>query len=440
MSKEVLKTIVLTVLVLTSMYLTWGIWTYAPNSDSIDEQNEYLKTVSTPSSEELGEIIKPFQIIYSNGYHYYGSTSESIISEVIDKMSNWDIYDLDQLSSYTSAEKLRTLSDEKGMIDLVFLDQVPFAIYGQVLNLEENDLSDENFDRMLISSRENRVYFIESDESRVYYGHVKASSVQALVEQMNKLLSDNNLSQYKALQKNENMRPLYVPAKETDVNVYNYFIELINTDTFKETLFEDPSIVTQEATSLGTEYTDNKTNLLIYDETLTFSYIKPNFNNNYDVSSSSLLEQSLRFMTDKGSWEKNYHLDEVNTNGKSVSYRLYLKGLPVFNNQGMSEMKQIWNKNDIHFFSRPTFTLDFSLPGTSTVTLPSGEAVYRQLINQAEIDSDLLECLTIGYKMSRDNSSTRMVVLEPFWYYKYDGQWIRFTSDDEAGGIANGLE
>ena len=70
----------------------------------------------------------------------------------------------------------------------------------------------------------------------------------------------------------------------------------------------------------------------------------------------------------------------MNETNQSVSFRLYNDGHPVFNQLGMSEIKEIWGDEQIYSYERPYFTLDFELPSeTKEVLMPSGSDVMEQL-------------------------------------------------------------
>lgn len=444
MSKEVFKTIFLTILVFSSIFLTLSIWSYSPDFDSIDDLDDqtYIKDVSIPDSTELSTIIKPIQMIYYDGNQHYGSTSEKMIGDMIDEISSWDFESLQEISSNVTYEKIQSMITENGMSEFVFSDSVPFSIYNKVLHLsEDDDLPEASFDRILVEATQDNaeyspVYFIESDTKRVYRCSVSSVNVQQLQKKM--LYVREELVSYSIVNASST-NYLYVPADETTVNYYKYYIEPLEVNTFKDTLFQDPSEVTQEYSASEEEYTDLQSILRVDKERLMLSYVNPTRDINYETTSSDLLERSLQYMNDHDGWDENYRYVDLDEVAKKTTFRLFVNSMPVFNKSGISEVTQIWNKDAIYRYDRPMFSLNLTLPDIQNTTLPSGQEVFEQLKQIAGFEPELLEYLLIGYKMSRDTEEQRLIILEPMWYYKYDNQWEPYTVA-YSGGNDDGLE
>ena len=441
MSKEMLKTIFLAILVFSSIFLTLNIWTYSPDFDPIDDKT-YIKDVAIPDSKQLSSIIKPIQMIYYDGNQHYGTTSEKMIGEMIDEMANWDFKSFQEISSNISNEEIQSIISENGMSEFVFSDSVPFSIYNEVIHLSaEDDLPENDFDRILVKAAEegleySPVYFIESDTKRVYRCSIESYNIQKFKEKM--LAMANDLVAYSVIN-TSSASYLYVPTNSTTVNYYKYYIEPLEVQKFKDTLFQDPSAVTQEYTAFEEEYTDLQSIMRIDNEKMMLYYVNPTRDLNYETTSADLLERSLQYMNEHDGWDENYRYVDLNKDEKKTTFRLFVNGLPVFNKSGISEVKQVWNKDAIYRYDRPMFSLNLTLPDLQSATLPSGREVYRQLKKVDGFEPDLLEYLQIGYKMTRDVEEQRLIILEPTWYYKYNNQWEQFSVED-SGGIQDGLE
>ncbi len=441
MSKEMLKTIFLAILVFSSIFLTLNIWTYSPDFDPIDDKT-YIKDVAIPDSKQLSSIIKPIQMIYYDGNQHYGTTSEEMIGEMIDEMANWDFKSFQEISSNISNEEIQSIISENGMSEFVFSDSVPFSIYNEVIRLSvEDDLPENDFDRILVKAVEegleySPVYFIESDTKRVYRCSIESYNIQKFKEKM--LAMANDLVAYSVIN-TSSANYLYVPTNSTTVNYYKYYIEPLEVQKFKDTLFQDPSAVTQEYTAFEEEYTDLQSIMRIDNEKMMLYYVNPTRDLNYETTSADLLERSLQYMNEHDGWDENYRYVDLDKDEKKTTFRLFVNGLPVFNKSGISEVKQVWNKDAIYRYDRPMFSLNLTLPDLQSATLPSGREVYKQLKKIDGFEPDLLEYLQIGYKMTRDVEEQRLIILEPTWYYKYNNQWEQFSVED-SGGIQDGLE
>jgi regulatory protein YycH of two-component signal transduction system YycFG len=124
-----------------------------------------------------------------------------------------------------------------------------------------------------------------------------------------------------------------------------------------------------------------------------------------------------------------------------ILFRLYdLSGYPIFGDNGISEILQMWNASGINKYFRSNFMLGSRLEATE-ITLPSGVSVLDELKKIEGFDLDFLKDLTIGYHMSKDTeiAQNSLIHLEPAWYYKYNDEW-KMVPNSENGGIKHGLE
>jgi regulatory protein YycH of two-component signal transduction system YycFG len=73
------------------------------------------------------------------------------------------------------------------------------------------------------------------------------------------------------------------------------------------------------------------------------------------------------------------------------------------------------------------------------VTLPTGSSALQFLKSRKNFKPELLEQLVLGYRMSKDTSENKLILLEPAWFYRYNQTWGQITKDD-LGGLLRGLE
>lgn len=126
-----------------------------------------------------------------------------------------------------------------------------------------------------------------------------------------------------------------------------------------------------------------------------------------------------------------------------VVFRLFVNGYPAFNEYGMTEIEQIWGKEEIYSYERPYFSLASVLPSEGSLkTLASGREVLNQLKSKDNIDFKNVEDITIGYKLNKslDSKLVTLVTLEPTWYYRIGNKWFIVPFEGDAGGDQSGLE
>lgn len=115
--------------------------------------------------------------------------------------------------------------------------------------------------------------------------------------------------------------------------------------------------------------------------------------------------------------------------------------MPVFNANGIAELKQVWGSGEIMQYERPFFEFSITLPSKQqTTSLASGRTVMTSLENNPEIDKKSIQDVGIGYKMSLEPSisDVRIAVLQPIWYVKCEEDGKQQIYEWSEGGL-NGL-
>jgi regulatory protein YycH of two-component signal transduction system YycFG len=159
------------------------------------------------------------------------------------------------------------------------------------------------------------------------------------------------------------------------------------------------------------------------------------------MNANDLLKKSLAFVNEHGGWTGNFRFAGLDEANQKVTYRLHdITGFPIFNENGISEIVQVWGEKEIHKYFRPSFDLDVPLrTETANMTLSSGNEVLEYIRNKKGFKAEALEELIIGYRMSKDVEEPQLITLEPSWFYRYDNTWAQITPED-LGGKNRGLE
>lgn len=439
MNKEIIKTIVLTILVLSSVFLTWSIWTYSPNIEPIS--NKLVPEVAISNKKSVSDIIKPSLIVFHDDGEKHGSTDDNTIDLVLKPMSSWTFYEFKKVQPF----KYESFKNKSGITELVFSDSIPFSLYKkEVIIVEDRESpTDWEFDRIFFGPGSdeddgNEVYFVSTEKKSMYKFRVNAANIKNVTRTMRD--KSETMTHYTVISPIEG-RTIYVPENSRKDDKYKYIVRQLNVNKFKNALFPDPSVVKSDKTLMGREYTDGSTIMHVNEEIMTIDYVNPGLSRVYPEEKTNLLENSINFINEHSGWEDNYRYAGMNREKQSTTFRLYVEGMPVFNRQGMSELVQDWNDNDLYEYKRPYFSLELRLAKTDTIDLLSGKEIYQRLKAMPDYDPEKLENMSIGYEMNKDLSELQssVITLEPAWFYKYNGEWIRFT-EEQTGGVVRGLE
>ncbi|RDU37274.1 hypothetical protein DRW41_05320 [Neobacillus piezotolerans] len=438
MRYETVKSILLTLLVLFSIGLTWTLWTYQPNLDML-ESGKIVEEVKMGERKDESKIIKPDRILYHAEGKHYGTSRVNEVDRLMKEMSGWVFFDVK--NNTEQAGPFKQAVHGNGKVEIIFPHEVPVEVFRNVLNFEEKKLPSFRFDRIVIdmkSLQKDRgvVYFANSRNREIYISYISASLLAHFNRGFYERASQNPA--YFAFEATEK-RTIFLPEDETEMREYKYLPKNLDSEEFKEALFANPSLVQKSIVSTGEEYANDSSKMNIYTNKHLLVFINPGEDNGYLSGSTNLLKRSIDFINQHYGWTDPYRFVYLNEASQRVTFRLYsMDGFPIFNEDGLSEINQFWGKNEITRLTRPTFAMELPLE-TTKVVRPSGREALEFLQSQKGFKPELLEDLILGYKMDRDAASSRLITLEPAWFYLYNKKWSQISTD-ELGGMRHGLE
>lgn len=443
MNFERAKSIILIILVGTSIFLTWSIWTYEPEYDLFEQSSEFIKIKS--DVQIVSDVIKPVSILFHGNGQHFQTSNPAEINEMEKEFSQWRFSGIKEVSVKRLQRKFDDFVHEDGSIEIEFSDDIPISLYKTVLNITDKEVPEFSFDRIIIkqkdiSGNESAVYFVSYGQREIYQGMVNSKKLRNFMDSFYRGSYDKH-PEYTAETINSK-RTLFVPENPVEINRLEYYIDYLDIGDLKSALFINPKYVRQEPVSVGEEYTDGTRLMTVNKDNYLISYINPAQKRKLFGSSSALLQKGIEFINDHAGWEdNNYRFAYMSENEQRVVFRLFVNGYPAFNESGMTEIEQIWGKEEIYSYDRPYFKLDSVLPSVgSPETLQSGKEVVNQLKSKDNIDFNSVEDISIGYKLNKslDSKLVTLVTLEPTWYYRVGDKW--FIVPFEEGGGQSGLE
>lgn len=440
MRYEKIKSWILAFLVLVSILLTWNLWTYQPNYETMENGN-YVEEVSLSKKQEVQKIVRPDQLFYHVKGQHYGTNNTNEIEKVIKELSGWTFFDVKKYSN--EADNIKELIHGSGNAEIIFPGEVPIELYRSVLNIEGKKIPSFNFNRIIInvenSEKENGiVYFVSTENQQVYISHISTADLSEFNRNFYKKAAQ--FPRHFAYEATER-RTIFLPETVTEMNAYKYLPVTLDSEEFKEALFSDPSFVQKSFVTSGEEYTNDSSKMTVNFESNLLRYVNPTVEENYVNSSYELVKRSIDFVNEHGGWTDPYRYVYKNEYTHSVTFRLYsMDGYPVFNGNGIAEINEVWGRDEINKYIRPNISLELPLTTEmKTVTRPSGHDALEFLQNKKNFKPGLLEEMILGYRMERDSEENKLIVLEPAWFYRYDKTWGQITMED-LGGLQHGLE
>lgn len=440
MKYENMKSGILAILVLVSIFFTWNLWTYQPNYDTM-ESSKTLDEVMLREKQDVERIIRPDRVMYHIKDEHYGTTKTDELDKIIKEISKWTFV---EVKNYTGKlENFNAFAHAPGNAEIIFPGEVPIQLYRNVLKIEGKKIPSFNFDRIVINvensgSENGIVYFISTETQQVFTSHISSANLSGFNRDFFK--NATRLPRYFAYEASAT-RTIYLPEDETEMWTYKYLPVTLNSEEFKDALFRNPSFVQKSSISNGEEYTNDSSKMTVDYDTNMLSYVYPTAEDNYVENSYDLVKKSIDFVNEHGGWTDPYRYVAKNEFSRSVTFRLYTDdGYPVFNERGLSEIFEVWGRNELSIYTRPNIALELPLTTeTQLVVRPSGHKALEFLQSKRNFKPELLEDLMLGYRIERDSDENRLIVLEPAWFYRYDHTWGQISIED-LGGLKHGLE
>ncbi|UCZ53223.1 two-component system activity regulator YycH [Bacillus shivajii] len=446
---EHIKSVILWVLVLTSVVLTWQIWTYQPEYD-IRTDVEYFESTEIGEERSANDLLIPHQVIvHEDGDIFWVKPYQDAYQIMMEELDDLSI---PMLRTGDSRRVPSMLSNYQGInVEIVFKEPMQGQWMHRLFDLEDEHFPLETVDRILFfenqesTNAEVSVRFISLDEANNVQADTDMSlnRLQTIYEAkreqfvpVTKQIFTNNHNQlYQDVK--------YLPSEDFVMNTYTYLSKNLDENDFISALFSDPEFVKSYPQGNETVYTDGNRMMSIIGNGLILDFAHPStgITQMDGPTETSILRASLDFVNAHKGWTDHYVIDSWReTSGHDyIQFRLNIQGLPILgsniNREGFYTMKVTRSGNQIIEYKRSLFELneeDFEIE--TSISLPHFEDVWSYIEASEALNESLIEDIKIGHYMNRQGS---LVYLTPAWFIKERGSWHQVDLD--AGNIQQGI-
>ncbi|WP_414054614.1 YycH family regulatory protein [Macrococcus equi] len=433
MFKSILKGIILFMLVMSSIVLTYKIWNFRPNLANIETSITKNNTALSPKNlDNINSVFLPYQVISYSDNHIYGTADKETILNFINRISGLKVTEITnnhQGLSFTS----KLLHDKFIMLD--YAGDIPVMMYqSDILNNVVKGDSNSNFNRIIIDSHSHAkiVMYMLTTNNKMIEIETNGSS-----KAFNDLVKDSrkNMEEYTGIITNEKttdeLTSIYVPEKPTHTQAYSYLADNINVDDINKVVLGDKnSIIERSDNNQSKTYNSNtgivKTSnneLYKFNNLSEVDHGKPNPMNN--------LINSFNFISEHRGFTDDYRYFGINQPDSAISYQMFFKGYPVFNERKLSEIYIIWGDKDVYEYKRGLYTTSVAVPTKQKVrNLPTAEEVRFSLASSKQYQFERVSNMMIGYRMERSDEETIQSTLsfKPAWFIKYNDEWKEYDN------------
>ncbi|ANC10812.1 MULTISPECIES: YycH family regulatory protein [Bacillus cereus group] len=435
MSMENFKTIVLINLVVISLFLTFNLWTYVPDSTSM-QNAKFVQGNEGTNQTKISDVVRPTSIIVHKDKNHYGSRREADIESIYKPLEVGELHEFREIS-ITKGDFLSYVHGE-GKIEFVFPTDIPFDAVKSMFNMKEKSTDKpKHFNRILLDpsgskDQEIKINFVsDGDNFKIYEAKLSGVYLKDIVNAQNQFIV--SAKPYFDYQIND-MKKLFLPDGTTELNNITYISSNLAVDTFKNALFSDPRYLSPITEISKETFTDGIRSMEIENDRHMLKYKNSSVLTEKTIDNLMLLQKSFEFVSGHSGSLDSYRLDYMNK-GETV-FRLHEDGYSVFNTDGLAELRQKWGSEEVMEYERPLLSLN-TKGIEQKVTLPSGHVVIASLENNPEIKKQVIKDIGIGYKLSLDGQVVR---LQPIWYVKLvEGETGKQQIYEWSEGGLNGL-
>ncbi|SDN96975.1 YycH family regulatory protein [Alkalicoccus daliensis] len=450
---EHIKTFVLWLMILTSVVLTWFVWTYQPAYDELGEtDNSYIEI------EDIGEAKSFSQLLYPTSVLRH---EEEDISWIHPAEDNY--LELLEAISEIGLDNMRTAGTENAPsldwffegIQMTFDEPLEGEWLQYIVDIEEENILIDYIDRIVITDTEANnggevtFLFIDMEAEEVYQSETTISSSQLRILTQRSALEQTAVEPHIFQEREDSdFQPVrYVASEPLSQRVYTYETTNISPDGFIQTLFADPGYVKQYfQEGQSSSYTDGTRMMDMLEGGSLLHFVQPDLSAGAQISTSSVVRSGQEFVNGHFGWTDDFYATSWNESGTydQAEFTLHVGGMPVLdansNNENHYKIELQRSGTEIIEYIRPMFQLDLNPFEIDTnVELPSYEELEEIIEEEDMFPLSAIEDAKIAYYMSRQNS---FAVFEPSWFVFVRGQWQRVSIPDrnDQEVMPNGLE
>ena len=452
---ENFKAILLNILVVTSLFLTWQIWTFEP-----DYQKETDPKEASPVGVEevdINQVVKPNQIVYHKNNQYFTSfNSETINPFYTTFISGTKIKSLTTENDFENASKI------DNSVELIFPTLLSSNVLKKLISVPKDDIPLEKFDRIIIPSvangENNEIIFLNSLRQEGMRAAVEVSSGMKKWYEDNFAFSDiknaateEQIIRAKSFQVKKDMPVFYIPIQKQVIPTYEVSTdELANEQNFIEALFPEQDRVEKSSFNISTLYTDGSRDLTFSENKYMVFKNPPSTTGRYVDNEAPILNaygfinKHFGFRINDFS-EEDYLLSEWASSSKTetdqMTFRLNTEGYPVFSSfsEDLDEINVIVKNNEVSTYKRMLKNIQYANP-IDELPLPGYDEVLS-LLSEGSFKQSEITNITIGFTIDRSLNQSQEFTLVPQWYIKLNETWTPIQSlSNEQGGVAFGLE
>lgn len=420
--------IILTIVVIISLVLSGIVWVNPYRTDHRFFGDNGGATSRQVTTQSMRDIYLPTEVIKTNhdqGQHLLYGQPQNTVLTARQSIEKWRLHRLTRIQSGRQGNYLNYLRLNNSLM-LSYPTSVPMTIFNDSFNQNLNYNSLDRVDHIVIpldsSNRINRIYLLSDRNYRVFRVKVDNASIKSIRQS---LTGGSTMS---VDHKIYDGRPMVTYPHGVKLPNFGYQISKINPDSISQTLMNNSS-------KQSTVTSQRENNQIIYQggtsRRLTFDPNKGTLDyENYvgradDFSYQQIFGHIYNQLAGTGVPLDSLRFDSYNSKSESITYRSFVEGFPIFNDDGYGSV-QIQNNHDgaeRYHFSKYSLQVPVSVKAKKT-SLPSSAVIFNNLRTANKLKD--VTGIRIGYQWKTDQNA-KTVTLTPTYYIRYRSNWQNYS-------------
>jgi len=393
--------------------------------------------------KDVSNVIVPSSMIVHKDQKHFVSEKKDNIDLLYAIIARGELHDFKDITNSISKGDFLSYVHGEDKIEIVFPTEIPFDAIRGVLTIKDKKLDMFNFDRIIVDPSRSRdqnidVNFVSYSHRKVYKMTLTGVNVRDIIDAQNQFLA---VARPYFAYEIADTKKIFLPDGPTEMQNLMYFAQVIEVESFKNALFSDPRYVQPFSNEIEDTYTDGIRLMRINKQNRMLEYTNSSVSGGAPMLGTLLMQRSLEFVNSHNGLTNAYRFDYINAK-RETKFRLYEGDLPVFNREGMTELKQVWGSEELISYRRPLFKWSL-IDKDGETTLPTGWTVIQSLEKNSKIDKNLIQNIGIGYKLVPEveqNGQITNIKLKPIWYVIYGEDHHAYEWSEEKEGELIGLE
>jgi regulatory protein YycH of two-component signal transduction system YycFG len=429
MNLEAVKSYALVILVGISFMLTFSLWSYQ-STNKLVEEGGYVNqedmdldgTVETKKS-----LIQPYMLIFDDYNHYYGFEDPTERQALYKDMQEWVLYNM-------RINEANGKPDDDKKIEMIFPDALPMKIIPSLFtinNTEEVRLPENVlFERVYITFTSNNSLtftFLSTDGQTQVQFDVNNTQKRGLLQSY--MNGEEELIEYEVIEESEHA--IYVPSDSITFMKYSSNYTEIDPNKMRNALFQEPSrAIINQSEENELWFQDSQRTMQVYSNKIGMEFVNPLEYLGNQIDILDLLDKSITRTNSYKGWTQEFHLENLDSSLSSFRYRMFYKGYPVFSNDNLAMIEELWVNNELSELKRPLFNIT-NIREDVEVELPSGSEIISYLEDYSSYELSEIQAIQVGYRLSYQETPIKKLSFTPTWYMKVNDNWEPISIDDE---------